>query len=194
MSTKRTRRGPRKGLMGKGDEAVSGPQAMACSGMQSSVPGQHAQGDASVVQGREEASQAVSQEAAAGALFDMNGLAANGPLDSREAARLVREMEEASNHFYRMAQRIGVHPFIEITGFMNEAIKPFRNSAAMGIDFTMATAHNELPLNIEPYEAAYLGEKFDCIFGPTFRANKAAWSIFKKAIEGDGPPISVRHG
>ena len=193
MATKRTRRA-RKDLPGVGDEAVCSPETKGCVGVQDPVQPQHAQGDAPVVQGRKEASPSVSQASAASALVDLNAPCSSGPIDMLEVARLIREMEAASSAFYRTAQRIGVHPFLEITGFMAEIIKLFRNSAAMGIDFTMATAHNEMPLNIEPYEAAYLGEKFDCIFGPTFRANKRAWSIFKRAIEGDLADAPLRRG
>jgi hypothetical protein len=100
-----------------------------------------------------------------------------------EQVDAIRAMKAISRVFYSQATELGNHPFIEFCGLMNEYIKIAENARKAGIDFTDATAHQGQPLPIEKYEAAYLAEKFDCIFGPTFRANPIAWSIFKKKME-----------
>jgi hypothetical protein len=79
--------------------------------------------------------------------------------------KMIEQMHKASDDFYKTAKRIGFHQFIEFAGFMNEFIKCCESAAKAGIDFT--TEH----LPMEHYEAGYIGEKFDCIFGDTLREN-----------------------
>jgi hypothetical protein len=81
----------------------------------------------------------------------------------RELDEVISGMESAASVFYRMAQRIGYHQFIEVTGFMNEMVKLCRNALAQGIDFIA-----DSPFPITEPEAMYIGEKFGCIFGEAF--------------------------
>lgn len=80
-------------------------------------------------------------------------------------AKLDR-MQYVSNAFYGHAVMIGVHPFIEFCGFMNEWIKLASAALDAGIDYSKINVHADRfdGLPIEPYHAAYLGEKFGCIF------------------------------
>lgn len=99
-----------------------------------------------------------------------------------ELKKLLNRMHSASMLFYGLAIDIGVHPFIEFNGFMNEYIKICRNSLEADIDFTEATAHSGLALKIEDFEVDYLAEKFECIFGPTFASKPELAERFMKAV------------
>jgi hypothetical protein len=87
--------------------------------------------------------------------------------EEREA--MLRGMHAASEAFYFAAFKIGCHPFIEFTGLINEYIKICERAHAQGFDFNEATAHSGKALPIETYEAAYLGEKLGCIYGPSLQ-------------------------
>lgn len=87
-----------------------------------------------------------------------------------ERAAMLRGMHGASDAFYAAAIRIGCHAFIEFAGLMNEYIKICNRAHEQGIDFTESSAHSGKPLPIATYEAAYLGEKLGCIYGPSLQA------------------------
>ena len=76
-----------------------------------------------------------------------------------ERERMLARMSEIAESFYRAAQRVGHHQFIEFAGFMNEYIKVCRRMHAEGVDF------GTTDLAPRDYEMAYIAEKFDCIFG-----------------------------
>lgn len=97
-----------------------------------------------------------------------------------ELKMMLKHMGATSDFFYSCATRIGCHPFIEFTGFMNEYLKICEKALERGIDFAEANEHSGIPLPIEDYEGSYLGEKFGCIFGPTMRANPEAWKAFQR--------------
>jgi len=80
-------------------------------------------------------------------------------------------MRSAAARFYAEAVHIGVHPFVEFAGFLNEYIKACSRMHDEGKDFTM----NDVELM--PYELAYLAEKVDCIFGQALSVpeNRAAF-------------------
>lgn len=99
----------------------------------------------------------------------------------QELEKKLEEMRTASGIFYSLATQIQCHPFIEMTGFMNEYIKLCEKALEKGIDFTMVSTHTGKGLPMETYEAAYIAEKFDCIFGPTFEQNPAAKKAFLQA-------------
>jgi hypothetical protein len=82
---------------------------------------------------------------------------------------MLQKMTEASNRFYVMATAIGCHPFIELTGLMNELIEIYRENHELGFDFTQADTHSGKGLNMKPHQMAYISEKLDCIFGPTLQ-------------------------
>lgn len=85
-----------------------------------------------------------------------------------ELQKMIAGMEVVSDLFYRGAVQVGNHGFIEFAGFMNEYIKMCRQSLVEGGDFTEANTHVGKPLVMHDFNAAYLGEKFGCIFGTSF--------------------------
>jgi len=87
------------------------------------------------------------------------------PIKTPEELKAVcARMQTASDQFYRQAIQTGCHPWIEITGFLNEYIKVCQRAANDGVDFTEASIHSGKKLPMESFEAAYLGEKFGCMF------------------------------
>jgi hypothetical protein len=94
-----------------------------------------------------------------------------------ERARMLREMRLAKDTFYRMAASIGMHQFIEFAGFMNEYINCCEAMHKEGIDFGTE------PLRIKDYQAAYVGEKLDCIYGPAL-ANPENRASFLSHLDG----------
>jgi hypothetical protein len=94
-----------------------------------------------------------------------------------ELERMLKEMHAASDAFYWRAFSIGCHPFIEFCGLMNEYIKMCANARDAGIDFAEASAHSGRALPMQEFEAAYLGEKLGCIYGPSLQdpANRRAF-------------------
>ena len=110
----------------------------------------------------------------------------------REELRIVLDkMDAASSTFYIMAVQTGAHPFIELTGFMNEYIKICRNALKEGIDFTESNKHaGAAKLPIQTYEAEYLGEKFGCIFETTFSGRPDLLRAFLRSAELGAHPDS----
>ena len=100
-----------------------------------------------------------------------------------ELEQTIAGMKAASSCFYSLATRLNNHTFIEFTGFINEYIKICENALTQGIDFTQASTHSGMGLPMKTHEAMYIAEKFDCIFGPSFRAQPECWETFAKAMQ-----------
>lgn len=73
-------------------------------------------------------------------------------------------MNRLSDAFYAHAIQIGVHPFIEFAGLMNEYIKCCRDAHEQGIDFANCNVHTGQHLPMESFQIAYVNEKLACIF------------------------------
>lgn len=98
-----------------------------------------------------------------------------------ERQRMLDGMKELASTFYAVATRIGVHSFIEFTGFMNEYLRLCAEAHKKGHDFTTANVHSGQALfAMEPYHAQYLGEKFGCIFESSFAGR---WPLVEAFIE-----------
>lgn len=95
----------------------------------------------------------------------------------------LQKMSAVTSTFYRAAQQTGCHSFIEFCGLMNEYIKVCETTMHNGGDFLDANTHSDKPLMMHDYHARYLAEKFDCIFGPTLRANPSAKAAFREALD-----------
>ena len=80
----------------------------------------------------------------------------------REVA--LQKMRELSDAFYQHAIRIGVHPFIEFTGVMNEYIKCAHEAHDAGIDFSECNTHSGVSLPMPGFSVDYVNEKLECIF------------------------------
>jgi len=89
-----------------------------------------------------------------------------------ELQTILDGMQAISVLFYGMAQKVGFHEFLEFTGFLNEHIKLCQQALAAGLDFTQAGPP------IQSYEAAYIGEKFGCIFRESFAGKGEAIEAF----------------
>lgn len=83
----------------------------------------------------------------------------SGRLDSA-----IQGMQEAADSFYRSAVQIGIHPFIEFAGLMNEYISSCREAANSGIDFTLCNTHTGQHLPLHAHQVDYINEKLECIF------------------------------
>jgi hypothetical protein len=83
-----------------------------------------------------------------------------------ERERMLAMMTQAKDTFYSMAVHAGMHQFLEFAGFMNAYIKCCQAMHEKGIDFVTE------PLQIADYQAAYVGEKLDCIYGPALADEK----------------------
>ncbi len=72
---------------------------------------------------------------------------------------LVNRMDAQASLFYRGAQAVGHHQWIEFTGFLNEYVKMCQRMLDAGKDFQNC--------EIEPksFEVNYIREKLGCIFG-----------------------------
>ena len=85
-------------------------------------------------------------------------------MDEQERILALALMQRAADRFYVNAVNIGVHPFIEFTGLINEYIKICYNAHQKGIDFSMCNAHTGRILPLQSFERNYLNEKLECIF------------------------------
>jgi hypothetical protein len=73
----------------------------------------------------------------------------------------LTRMQSLSEMFYREAQYLGDHRFLEHAGLMNEMVKVYRLALRDGgIDFQMNA------VSLREAEAHYLGEKVGCMWGP----------------------------
>jgi hypothetical protein len=111
---------------------------------------------------------------------DLAALTADRRLELED---LIDGMERASATFYRTAVGLGNHPFIEFTGFMNEYIKLCKDALKAGVDFTDCSAHTGEELPMADYNARYIGEKFNCIFGVTMMQDKKLWTAFQAGMK-----------
>ncbi len=103
-----------------------------------------------------------------------------------QRARRLKQMEQIAGGFYSAAARCGVHAFLEFCGLMTEYIKVCTAAHNEGQDYTAANTHSGVGLPFEDYNAAYLAEKLNCIYGMAFLQNKKVRDAFiKKLFEGE---------
>ena len=93
-----------------------------------------------------------------------------------EREDILTAMEIARDQFYAAATRIGIHPYVEMAGFMGEFIKMCRDMHEEGVDFGTSA------LRAKPHQLAYIAEKFDCIFGEAL-ADPKARGMFIRALD-----------
>lgn len=93
-------------------------------------------------------------------------------IKDKNADRLSR-MQIASANFYGEAQRTDKHQFLEFNGLLTEYIKLLREMHNDGQDFV---SNDVLPM--KTYNAEYIAEKLNCIFGETFLAKKEVREAF----------------
>lgn len=86
------------------------------------------------------------------------------PLDTLTAEESLQRMQQAVNHFYRLAVLANCHPFLEVAGFMEELLKIYRHNLTLGIDFRDCHRHSGRTLQMEDWHLNYINEKIRCIF------------------------------
>ena len=99
-----------------------------------------------------------------------------------ELATMLEKMKAVCQTFYWQAADTGCHTFIEFAGLMNEFIKVCEQSAAAGVDFANASTHTGKPLVVYTYNATYIVEKLDCVFGPTIKSSPEVRAEFAKIL------------
>lgn len=99
-----------------------------------------------------------------------------------ELQALTLKMREVANKVYPLLQSCQVHAFIEFNGLMQKYVDLCQRAADKGVDFTMFNTHNDKSFAVQDHDVVYLAEKFDCIFGPSFRAKPEQWAIFKEEL------------
>lgn len=105
-------------------------------------------------------------------------------MNKAERKQALNLMQMASHEFYKAAVSIGVHPFIEFTGLMNEYITICRMAEKNNKEWVHASTHSGVPLRMHEHSVKYLAEKLDCIYGPTLRAHPE----MMKALLGQAEP------
>lgn len=87
--------------------------------------------------------------------------------EEREA--MLASMREIAAEFYASAMTSKCHPFIEFAGLMNEYVQLCEQAHREGVDFTQTDVHNGKALPMRAFQAAYIGEKVGCIYGPSLK-------------------------
>lgn len=98
--------------------------------------------------------------------------------DRVRLAACIGRMRNVSKAYYAGAVQTGNHAFIEFCGLMNEYIDICTAALARGQDFTMASIHTGEGIPIQSFQAKYLLEKLECIYGASLP------ELFKKARGG----------
>ena len=102
-----------------------------------------------------------------------------------ELKDMIAKMHAVSSRFYPAAASTGCHAFVEFTGLMNEFIKICEQSLAAEVDFATSNTHSGKSLVVHPYNAAYIVEKLDCIFGPSIKSSPEVRAEFAKLTTED---------
>lgn len=110
--------------------------------------------------------------------------------DQARRGELLQRMAQASERtywsFFTADFGSTCHAFIEFNGLLSKFVQLCGRAHEQGVDFTMANTHSGTALPMKAHDAAYIGEKLDCIFGPALRANPKAMAAFLAVIQGEG--------
>jgi hypothetical protein len=89
--------------------------------------------------------------------------------------KMIRTLREANERFYWDCFHAGIgtscHAFIEFAGLQSKFIDMCEEALNAGIEFPFANQHSQTSWPIKQHHAAYLGEKFHCIWGFAFGPN-----------------------
>lgn len=104
----------------------------------------------------------------------------------RELSVLVELMFSASDTFYKMAQSLGFHEFVELNGFIIEFTKVCERMLTDGIDF------QQNRLRLDSRNSIYIGEKLGCLFGSTLMEDENMVALIRGLYQlGDNVDVSV---
>lgn len=109
-------------------------------------------------------------------------------MDASEREQALRAMRASADAFYRSAVQIGVHPFIEFAGLMNEYLQACTQAHAQGIDFSECNRHSGQALPLHPVMSDYINEKLECIFSGAKVLDVSATSVPVPVPESGEPP------
>lgn len=102
--------------------------------------------------------------------------------NAEEREEILAQMRQISGVFYTLAIQAKNHAFIEFCGLMNEFLQVCERAHQMGQDFTQANTHTGQSLPFETFNAAYLAEKLNCIYGPALLDNPDARLAFIQTL------------
>ena len=86
-------------------------------------------------------------------------------MNHAERELALERMDQTIRRFYSAALGIGNPPFVEFAGVMTAYLNSCRAAHQQGIDFSENNHHAGSRLPMHAFEADYLAEKIDCIFG-----------------------------
>lgn len=95
-----------------------------------------------------------------------------------EREYMLAAMKRAASQFYSEAVKIGFHQFVEMSGFINELIKVCEDSHLAGVDFATT------PLKLKHYNAEYIAEKLECIYGHSLVHDPVVREAFQVGLFG----------
>ena len=107
---------------------------------------------------------------------------------AEELSEILENMSKVSEAVYWHMFKSGIggtcHAMIEFCGLISKYVGLCRAAAKEGIQFPYINTHSGTSIPMENHDAAYLAEKFDCIFGAYFKANPEAAKLFAREALG----------
>jgi len=101
----------------------------------------------------------------------------------------IRKMREINSAFYAMVFQAGMgshcHAFVEFSGLQAKFIDMAEAALDAGIEFPFANTHSSTSWPMEVHHAAYLGEKFNCIYGFALAQSPDLLEAFNKEAFGE---------
>jgi len=114
--------------------------------------------------------------------------ARNGDYTEGELRATLATMRAVADHVYwhMFKQGIGArcHAMLEFCGLISLYVGLCEEATDEGIQFPFVNTHSGTALPMSEHQAAYLAEKFDCIFGAYFKHNPAAARLFAEQALG----------
>lgn len=105
-----------------------------------------------------------------------------------EMKAILLDMQTANSRIYQLMFNMGFgskcHAFLEFCGLMSKYTDLCRIAMQQGKQFNHMNTHSGESLDIAEHNVEYLAEKFDCIFGPFFKANPEAAKLFAERALG----------
>lgn len=98
--------------------------------------------------------------------------------DAGQREVILGQMTVTCNRYYQEAVASHCHPWIEFCGLQSEYIQLCRRAHAQGLDFTQANTHSGIALPMQDYNAQYIAEKLNCIYGPALLNSKPLADAF----------------
>ncbi len=102
-----------------------------------------------------------------------------------EQRETIRKMRAINSDFYAMVFSASMgsrcHAFVEFCGLQAKFIDMCEAALNQGIEFAFANQHGSVSWPLDTHHAAYLGEKFQCIYGFALGPNPELRQTFLEA-------------